>query len=130
MIRRPPRSTLFPYTTLFRSRRLGGAAPDRLARLAVRRAQRGPGRLRGDARRGRRLGCPVPPGVTPTGAVGEEAAGGPFSVGDLRRDSTDGRAHGEAPVAVHRDPDRAAQPGLARHSSPRRARTRVAVSPL
>src|SRR5688572_32108175 len=28
MIRRPPRSTLFPYTTLFRSRqRLAGAAP-------------------------------------------------------------------------------------------------------
>src|SRR2546430_11153769 len=25
MIRRPPRSTLFPYTTLFRSRALGGA---------------------------------------------------------------------------------------------------------
>src|SRR5690554_7351164 len=24
MIRRPPRSTLFPYTTLFRSQRLGG----------------------------------------------------------------------------------------------------------
>src|SRR3712207_8022373 len=24
MIRRPPRSTLFPYTTLFRSKRLGG----------------------------------------------------------------------------------------------------------
>src|SRR3712207_7582080 len=32
MIRRPPRSTLFPYTTLFRSRqtiRLGQAAPTR-----------------------------------------------------------------------------------------------------
>src|SRR3712207_6986913 len=34
MIRRPPRSTLFPYTTLFRSnhcrsQRLGGAGPDR-----------------------------------------------------------------------------------------------------
>src|SRR2546426_8960641 len=31
MIRRPPRSTLFPYTTLFRSRkpqRLAGARPD------------------------------------------------------------------------------------------------------
>src|SRR2546422_3374074 len=28
MIRRPPRSTLFPYTTLFRSRR--GAAPGRV----------------------------------------------------------------------------------------------------
>src|SRR5690625_5810659 len=29
MIRRPPRSTLFPYTTLFRSRLRRGAAPDR-----------------------------------------------------------------------------------------------------
>src|SRR5256884_378931 len=28
MIRRPPRSTLFPYTTLFRSRRFGGATCD------------------------------------------------------------------------------------------------------
>src|SRR3712207_9142211 len=27
MIRRPPRSTLFPYTTLFRSRGRGGALP-------------------------------------------------------------------------------------------------------
>src|SRR5215469_18945895 len=27
MIRRPPRSTLFPYTTLFRSRELGSDAP-------------------------------------------------------------------------------------------------------
>src|SRR5260221_5592699 len=34
MIRRPPRSTLFPYTTLFRSKRLGAgdsAAADRRA---------------------------------------------------------------------------------------------------
>src|SRR5437588_9263714 len=28
MIRRPPRSTLFPYTTLFRSRRTGGTRDD------------------------------------------------------------------------------------------------------
>src|SRR3712207_7096143 len=35
MIRRPPRSTLFPYTTLFRSPRRGG-----LARLHARPAQR------------------------------------------------------------------------------------------
>src|SRR2546427_6482293 len=28
MIRRPPRSTLFPYTTLFRSRARGGAIED------------------------------------------------------------------------------------------------------
>src|SRR3712207_8895440 len=27
MIRRPPRSTLFPYTTLFRSKRLGRGGP-------------------------------------------------------------------------------------------------------
>src|SRR3712207_8481052 len=36
MIRRPPRSTLFPYTTLFRSRRRG-----RRARLCVERRQPG-----------------------------------------------------------------------------------------
>src|SRR2546422_4077709 len=37
MIRRPPRSTLFPYTTLFRSRRRDqlGADRRRLARLLV-----------------------------------------------------------------------------------------------
>src|SRR5258708_26784245 len=32
MIRRPPRSTLFPYTTLFRSRHAGAAAAARLQR--------------------------------------------------------------------------------------------------
>src|SRR5256885_12772418 len=40
MIRRPPRSTLFPYTTLFRSeRRLHGAARRRAGRRAPRRAR-------------------------------------------------------------------------------------------
>src|SRR2546430_3774693 len=39
MIRRPPRSTLFPYTTLFRSRR-----PRRLAAWRGPRAGRGPPR--------------------------------------------------------------------------------------
>src|SRR5258707_11015562 len=34
MIRRPPRSTLFPYTTLFRSRRAFGVRPAALARRA------------------------------------------------------------------------------------------------
>src|SRR3712207_8517059 len=39
MIRRPPRSTLFPYTTLFRSDRTGGgAAGARAAHSAVRSA--------------------------------------------------------------------------------------------
>src|SRR2546429_2059610 len=50
MIRRPPRSTLFPYTTLFRSRRAGrdhaeidpaAQAPPEGARAAPRRARGG-----------------------------------------------------------------------------------------
>src|SRR5256885_7138831 len=36
MIRRPPRSTLFPYTTLFRSQRRQGACIEILAALEVR----------------------------------------------------------------------------------------------
>src|SRR3712207_7011225 len=41
MIRRPPRSTLFPYTTLFRSREPGaeGQRHDRVARLQRRAVQ-------------------------------------------------------------------------------------------
>src|SRR2546427_1395327 len=35
MIRRPPRSTLFPYTTLFRSGRISGSLARLLALLAV-----------------------------------------------------------------------------------------------
>src|SRR2546430_13526686 len=45
MIRRPPRSTLFPYTTLFRSarRHCAGRAPARRTRAAHRRAAAGRG---------------------------------------------------------------------------------------
>src|SRR2546425_9636692 len=32
MIRRPPRSTLFPYTTLFRSHRIGSRVTERMTR--------------------------------------------------------------------------------------------------
>src|SRR2546426_12280776 len=35
MIRRPPRSTLFPYTTLFRSRRNAEGRYDRLPKFSV-----------------------------------------------------------------------------------------------
>src|SRR3712207_7932869 len=45
MIRRPPRSTLFPYTTLFRSTRLESSS-----------AQRHPGELRCEPRAPRRCG--------------------------------------------------------------------------
>src|SRR3712207_7673982 len=48
MIRRPPRSTLFPYTTLFRSRPPRGPARDRGAVVADRRA----GVVRGPAQGG------------------------------------------------------------------------------
>src|SRR5215813_884793 len=48
MIRRPPRSTLFPYTTLFRSVREGAA---QCARLAAAGAGRLPALLRRDDRR-------------------------------------------------------------------------------
>src|SRR3712207_7113640 len=41
MIRRPPRSTLFPYTTLFRSSSPGGAGPAGSAPLAFSAALRG-----------------------------------------------------------------------------------------
>src|SRR3712207_9242769 len=52
MIRRPPRSTLFPYTTLFRSEEAGlGVDPDRRADLA-----RGAGERAGQQRVGGQAG--------------------------------------------------------------------------
>src|SRR5690625_5870996 len=50
MLRRPPRSTLFPYTTLFRSAVLPAGGPCRRGRSGLdhRRARAGPARLRGD----------------------------------------------------------------------------------
>src|SRR3712207_7522387 len=48
MIRRPPRSTLFPYTTLFRSRQ---RRQPRLRRRRARARHRHPGRGRRDDRR-------------------------------------------------------------------------------
>src|SRR5258708_22735469 len=44
MIRRPPRSTLFPYTTLFRSAQNGGAVGDHGHQVAARRVLEGGGR--------------------------------------------------------------------------------------
>src|SRR3712207_8110080 len=43
MIRRPPRSTLFPYTTLFRSQLAGRPGPGRAGAAAARRPRRGTG---------------------------------------------------------------------------------------
>src|SRR3712207_8537828 len=60
MIRRPPRSTLFPYTTLFRSRRTAapGRARERARVHLVRRRRRRHGEWRDDRRAERR-----PPGL-------------------------------------------------------------------
>src|SRR3989442_6012174 len=59
MIRRPPRSTLFPYTTLFRSRPVGGLAVDRGSagdmREVAHAAQQPPGNPWGPARAPRDL---------------------------------------------------------------------------
>src|SRR2546422_5536004 len=59
MIRRPPRSTLFPYTTLFRSRRVVrlDRRPRRLARTAVR-AAASRGDVPADDRGGARAAAP------------------------------------------------------------------------
>src|SRR3712207_8431397 len=46
MIRRPPRSTLFPYTTLFRSCRASSATSTTSEARLLRGAQRLPGRRR------------------------------------------------------------------------------------
>src|SRR3712207_8943116 len=54
MIRRPPRSTLFPYTTLFRSDKRGQAAGHRAARRGVLPPRR---LVRDDARRPPRRVC-------------------------------------------------------------------------
>src|SRR5690606_41720990 len=48
LLRRPPRSTLFPYTTLFRSSDRGALRPGRLRRR--RRRAGPPARLAGDGR--------------------------------------------------------------------------------
>src|SRR3712207_8857168 len=72
MIRRPPRSTLFPYTTLFRS------GPDRRGRHrpGETRARAAPGRHASRARgpRRRRRGRPGPRGRR--GRVGGRGGGG------------------------------------------------------
>src|SRR5260370_4232430 len=63
MIRRPPRSTLFPYTTLFRSPRGGACAAQRVPEYGVAdlaRPDAGPGRdwlARGYAAHIALLGC-------------------------------------------------------------------------
>src|SRR5258708_28303474 len=82
MIRRPPRSTLFPYTTLFRSARSAEHGVDRVADGGVvRDPQRGAQHVHGvlPARRLR----PLDAGRRPATYVGQPSSGidGPESAG-------------------------------------------------
>src|SRR3712207_7747659 len=70
MIRRPPRSTLFPYTTLFRSKGRPGARHRRGPRGRDERGQQPPG-----YREGLRGGLPVAEGEILDERRGEERLG-------------------------------------------------------
>src|SRR3989475_5447975 len=92
MIRRPPRSTLFPYTTLFRSLHGRGRVPDRDGEhLAERRADRDGERGGGGGRRAGGAGGPprLARGRRPRSrgaARGRDAAAAdPRHLGALRR---------------------------------------------
>src|SRR5688572_33148442 len=85
MVRRPPRSTLFPYTTLFRSKaaRDGRAATERRSRVMLGRSPRAPLKTRP-------ANWPRPvvsaPRVDHSGFAFEPAAGGkPYRRGETRR---------------------------------------------
>src|SRR3712207_7926625 len=54
MIRRPPRSTLFPYTTLFRSQALRAGPPDLRGRQGEDRVRRRPVTAEGPHNRGQK----------------------------------------------------------------------------
>src|SRR5687768_14372682 len=82
MIRRPPRSTLFPYTTLFRS---PGAVHAAVRELPVPRSAPAPGKriqARGDRRRRSRRQLP---GARTDNRSACAGMAGPFVDGDLLR---------------------------------------------
>src|SRR3712207_7619852 len=82
MIRRPPRSTLFPYTTLFRSAPTGGNRPG---------AAEPPARARPDA-------PATGPGTQPS--LRGEAAGGPLGATGDRKSTRLNSSHANISYAV------------------------------
>src|SRR2546426_10705745 len=121
MIRRPPRSTLFPYTTLFRSDVVGGAgghaggAGDRGAggrRGDADRGRRGVRRRRGGGARGAGLRRHIPRGVKGRHVVGVRRGGGQarVRVGGRARGGDLGAAAEDA-VAAHAHVIRRGRPG-------------------
>src|SRR2546430_12127878 len=103
MIRRPPRSTLFPYTTLFRSRAAG--QPDGANAVRSGRVVRLPG--------GVRAGAPVQELRGSRGVVGEEEAQGQGvrARRESRRSESGSRRAGCAAGRAHRLRDSGAPTG-------------------
>src|SRR3712207_190895 len=94
MIRRPPRSTLFPYTTLFRSRPHGQAVPHLRQRWTVPAGGRGRAAAARRVLRRHRAGPGAPPRRAGRGADRRGPAGG-VPGGDLLR-------HGRRPAGAAR----------------------------
>src|SRR2546422_7670461 len=85
MIRRPPRSTLFPYTTLFRSRWVRVLRPgDPAARRGGRRGRPGEGRRQSD----RAAGDPLVDGGRAASEARGAAATGPARAGARSEEHT------------------------------------------
>src|SRR2546426_5534897 len=82
MIRRPPRSTLFPYTTLFRSRRRGTWRSSSTRTSSSSRTRPQPKCWRPRRRRGKRPArmSEKEAGIEVEGTVREELAGGNYRV--------------------------------------------------
>src|SRR5256884_6927643 len=138
MIRRPPRSTLFPYTTLFRSRGARGVARELFARGAhARDRPHGSGGVRGGGtpaqrERGRRGGGDrrCAPGCRAAADLGRIGRGGgrggaAHARGGRRRDAhragRGGRWHGgQAPRGDRRAACRSARGPHRRRASPGR----------
>src|SRR2546427_12511439 len=101
MIRRPPRSTLFPYTTLFRSPRgvSSGDGATRTARSSKRGARMAERRFRDTVERWAIVAGPrrgrSPTGGPPGGGRGHRGGGG-------RREEGGGRGGGGGPAAAAR----------------------------
>src|SRR3989449_11156273 len=119
MIRRPPRSTLFPYTTLFRSRgtRLAAGSPASLARRrprarpppgrrAARRSRRGDDRRAGRSRRARVAASPSSVYLSGAMLLAININNTETKVGLFRGDSLE--AHWRLTTTPSRTPDEAA----------------------
>src|SRR5467141_3676585 len=117
MIRRPPRSTLFPYTTLFRSDSAARRLRHGLPRPLARRARRGGPVRTVPAPRGRLAGA-VHRAAARAGAGLGPAAGGTGLVcaRGRRRAARAARAHGRRPAAGGERDERPARLARARRA--------------